>query len=243
MTQRTALVTGASRGIGKAIASKLAAEGHRVIGTATTANGASEISAYLGQAGRGLTLKVDDQASVNELVENLNAEDADAVSILVNNAGITRDNLLLRMSDQDWESVLQTNLVSLHRITKPFLRGMMRERWGRIVTIGSVVGSMGNAGQANYATSKAGIEGFTRSLSLELGSRGITVNCVAPGFIETDMTADLNESVKEQMLNRIPLGRMGTPDDVAETVSFLVSTSASYISGQTLGVNGGLFPH
>lgn len=238
---RTALVTGASRGIGEAIARHLAAENTHVFGTATTQEGADRISDSLGDQGKGIVMRLDDADSVQSAIEQV-TEDQN-VDILVNNAGITKDTLFIRMSDSDWANVLETNLVSLHRICKPLIRGMMRERWGRIINIGSVVGRMGNPGQANYVTTKAGIEGFTRSLAQELGSRGITVNCVAPGFIDTDMTADLSEEVKAQMVEKIPLGRMGSVDDVAQVVGFLASDAAGYITAQTLAVNGGMFPH
>ena len=238
---KTALVTGASRGIGEAIARHLVGENTLVFGTATTQAGADRISDSLGEQGKGIVMRLDDADSVQSAIEQVTENQN--VDILVNNAGITKDTLFIRMSDSDWENVLETNLVSLHRVCKPLIRGMMRERWGRIINIGSVVGRMGNPGQANYVTTKAGIEGFTRSLAQELGSRGITVNCVAPGFIDTDMTADLSEEVKAQMVERIPLGRMGSVDDVAQVVGFLASDAAGYITAQTLAVNGGMFPH
>ena len=241
MAGRIALVTGASRGIGAAIASQLASDGLFVYGTATTASGAERIAETLGDQGHGIEMRIDQEDSVLQAMEEILADKK--VDVLVNNAGITKDTLFLRMSSEDWARVLETNLGSLHRVCKPLLRGMMRERWGRIINIGSVVGRMGNPGQANYVTSKAGIEGFTRSLAQELGSRGITVNCVAPGFIDTDMTTDLTDDLKQQMVDRIPLGRMGTVTDVASLVSFLVSDDASYITAQTIAVNGGLFPN
>ena len=241
MADRVALVTGASRGIGAAIAARLASDGVFVFGTSTSVEGAARISAALGNHGNGIVLRVEDPDSVSTAFEEVSREHS--VSILVNNAGITNDNLLLRMSDDDWADVINTNLVSLHRLCKPFLRGMMRERWGRIINLGSVVGRMGNPGQANYAAAKAGIEGFTRSLAQELGSRGITVNCVAPGFIDTDMTAELGEKATEQLVTRIPLGRVGTPNEVAETVSFLAGEGSSYITGQTIAVNGGMLSY
>ena len=241
MAERVALVTGASRGIGAAIASRLASDEIYVFGTATSSEGVARISEELGNRGTGIELRIEDPESVSEAFDEVTAERS--VSILVNNAGITNDNLFLRMSDSDWADVINTNLVSLHRLCKPFLRGMMRERWGRIINVGSVVGRMGNPGQANYAAAKAGIEGFTRSLAQELGSRGITVNCVAPGFIDTDMTADLGEKATEQLVSRIPLGRVGTPAEVAETVAFLVGEGSSYITGQTIAVNGGMLSY
>ena len=241
MVDRVAVVTGASRGIGKAIAARLATNETYVFGTATTSEGAERISDALGRHGTGVELRIDEPDSVSAAFDQVTNENS--VSILVNNAGITNDNLFLRMSDSDWVDVINTNLVSLHRMCKPFLRGMMRERWGRIINVGSVVGRMGNPGQANYAAAKAGIEGFTRSLAQELGSRGITVNCVAPGFIDTDMTAELGEKVTEQLVTRIPLGRVGTPHEVAEAVAFLASEGSSYITGQTIAVNGGMLSY
>lgn len=241
MGARVALVTGASRGIGAAIASRLATDETYVVGTATSPDGVARISDALGENGTGIELRIDESESVSAAFERITGEHT--VSILVNNAGITNDNLFLRMSDDDWFDVINTNLVSLHRLCKPFLRSMMRERWGRIINVGSVVGRMGNPGQANYAAAKAGIEGFTRSLAQELGSRGITVNCVSPGFVDTDMTAELGEKVTEQLVSRIPLGRVGTPSEVAETVAFLASEGSSYITGQTIAVNGGMLSY
>lgn len=241
MVDRVALVTGASRGIGAAIAARLASRQTYVIGTATSLDGAARISETFAEHGTGIELRIDDPESVSAAFDRITNEHT--VSILVNNAGITNDNLFLRMSDDDWASVISTNLVSLHRLCKPLLRSMMRERWGRIINVGSVVGRMGNPGQANYAAAKAGIEGFTRSLAQELGSRGITVNCVAPGFIDTDMTAELGEKVTEQLVSRIPLGRVGTPNEVAETVAFLAGEGSSYITGQTIAVNGGMLSY
>lgn len=241
MTERVALVTGASRGIGAAIASRLASDELYVFGTATSSEGVARISEALGDRGAGIEMRIEDPESVSAAFDQVTSERS--VSILVNNAGITNDNLFLRMSDSDWADVINTNLVSLHRLCKPFLRGMMRERWGRIINVGSVVGRMGNPGQANYAAAKAGIEGFTRALAQELGSRGVTVNCVAPGFIDTDMTAELGEKATEQLVSRIPLGRVGTPNEVAETVAFLVGEGSSYITGQTIAVNGGMLSY
>ncbi len=237
---RVALVTGASRGIGRAIAERLAGAGHHVVGTATTEAGARSLDAALGDRGRGLVMRVDDEASVAAGFEAL-AADCGMPLVIVNNAGITRDNLLLRMKAEDWDSVVQTNLGGLYRVIKPALRAMMKARWGRVVNLSSVVARMGNPGQSNYVASKAGIEGFTRSLAQEVASRGITVNAVAPGFVETDMTAELTEDQVATMLERVPLGRMGTPADVAHAVAFLVSEEAGYITGTTLQVNGGLY--
>ncbi len=236
--RKTALVTGASRGIGRAIAQRLAEE-FFVVGTATTDTGAATISDALGENGTGIAMRIDDQASVDSAYE-LMANRFDMPSVVVNNAGITRDNLLLRMKAEEWLSVVDTNLNGLYRIVKPALRSMIKSRWGRLVNVSSVVAQMGNPGQSNYVASKAGIEGFTRALAQEVASRNITVNAIAPGFIETDMTADLSAPQVEQMLARIPLNRMGTPSEVAHAVAFLVSEQASYITGVTLSVNGGL---
>lgn len=236
--RKTALVTGASRGIGRAIAQRLAEE-FFVVGTATTDTGAATISDALGENGTGIAIRIDDQASVDSAYE-LMADRFDMPSVVVNNAGITRDNLLLRMKAEEWLSVVDTNLNGLYRIVKPALRSMIKSRWGRLVNVSSVVAQMGNPGQSNYVASKAGIEGFTRALAQEVASRNITVNAIAPGFIETDMTADLSAPQVEQMLARIPLNRMGTPSEVAHAVAFLVSEQASYITGVTLSVNGGL---
>jgi len=236
--RKTALVTGASRGIGRAIAQRLAEE-FFVVGTATTDTGAATISDALGENGTGIAMRIDDQASVDSAYE-LMADRFDMPSVVVNNAGITRDNLLLRMKAEEWLSVVDTNLNGLYRIVKPALRSMIKSRWGRLVNVSSVVAQMGNPGQSNYVASKAGIEGFTRALAQEVASRNITVNAIAPGFIETDMTADLSAPQVEQMLARIPLNRMGTPSEVAHAVAFLVSEQASYITGVTLSVNGGL---
>ena len=236
--RKTALVTGASRGIGRAIAQRLAEE-FFVVGTATTDTGAATISAALGENGTGIAMRIDDQASVDSAYD-LMADRFDMPLVVVNNAGITRDNLLLRMKAEEWLSVVDTNLNGLYRIVKPALRSMIKSRWGRLVNVSSVVAQMGNPGQSNYVASKAGIEGFTRALAQEVASRNITVNAIAPGFIETDMTAELSAAQVEQMLARIPLNRMGTPSEVAHAVAFLVSEQASYITGVTLSVNGGL---
>ena len=238
---RTALVTGASRGIGAAIADRLIADGMFVFGTATSKDGADAIDVRLQDHGAGLELQLHEEASVNAALETL-GDSGRSVDVLVNNAGITDDNLMVRMSDDAWSSVIDANLNGLFRVTKPLVRSMMRQRWGRIVNLGSVVGRSGNPGQVNYSTAKAGIEGFTRSLALELGARGITVNCVAPGFIETDMTASLSESIVADLLAKIPLGRMGVASDVANVVSFLASDEASYLTAQTIHVNGGMLP-
>ena len=236
-----ALVTGASRGIGAAIADALAALGATVIGTATSDAGAQAIGERLAaRGGHGRRLNVNEAGSIEALVDAVSSEFG-AVSILVNNAGITRDNLLMRMKDEDWQAILDTNLTSVYRASKAVLRGMMKARRGRIINIASVIGVTGNAGQANYAAAKAGIIAFSKSLAKEIGSRGITVNVVAPGFIATDMTADLPEVAKEAMLGQIALGRLGTPADIAHAVAFLASPSASYITGETLHVNGGMY--
>ncbi len=241
LTGEVALVTGATRGIGAAIADTLAAQGARVIGTATTPAGAEAIAARLAaQGGTGRTLDVTDAQAVGVLLAAVAAEFG-ATSILVNNAGITRDNLLLRMKEEDWQTILDTNLSSVYRTSKAVLRAMMKARHGRIINIASVIGLTGNAGQANYAAAKAGIIGFSKSLAKEVGSRGITVNVVAPGFIETDMTRDLPDDAKATMLAQIALGRLGSPQDVAAAVSFLASPAAAYITGETLHVNGGMY--
>ena len=234
------MVTGASRGIGKAIADRLAAASFTVIGTATTEEGAAGIDARLNPAGgAGLVLDVSDQSSVDAALAQINTQFG-APLVLVNNAGITRDNILMRMKPEEWDSVVQTNLSSIYRLSKACLRGMTKARWGRIVTITSVVGSMGNAGQSNYAATKAGAEGFTRALAREVGSRAITVNAVAPGFIDTDMTRELPSDNRDALLGQIPLGRLGQPDEIAETVCFLVGDGAAYITGETIHVNGGM---
>jgi 3-oxoacyl-[acyl-carrier protein] reductase len=238
--RRVALVTGASRGIGRAIALQLQQDGFHVVGTATTEAGAGAITDTLGDAGLGLLMRVEDEHSVQAAYDQLEAT-CGMPLVVVNNAGITRDNLLVRMKAEEWDAVVHTNLGGLYRVVKPALRAMMKARWGRIVNLSSVVARMGNAGQSNYVASKAGIEGFTRSLGQELASRNITVNAVAPGFIETDMTAQLTQDQVTGMLERIPLGRMGSAADVAHAVAFLVSERAGYITGATLQVNGGLY--
>jgi 3-oxoacyl-[acyl-carrier protein] reductase len=236
-----ALVTGASRGIGAAIAQRLASDGARVIGTATTAEGAARIGETLKtRGGRGAVLNVADGASIEALLADIESTEG-AISILVNNAGITRDTLLLRMKPEDWDAVLNTNLASVFRLSKAVLKGMMKARRGRIVNVTSVVGVTGNAGQANYAAAKAGILGFTKSLAKEVGSRGITANSIAPGFIDTDMTRALNETQREALNSQIPLGRLGQPADIAAAVAFLCSPDAAYITGETLHVNGGMY--
>ena len=235
-----ALVTGASRGIGAAIADALAAAGAKVIGTATSESGAAAISARMAaHGGVGRVLDVGSSESVDALVESI-AKEFGAIDILVNNAGITRDGLLMRMKDEDWDAILNTNLSSIYRTSKAAMRGMMKARKGRIISIASVIGVMGNAGQANYAAAKAGIIGFSKSLAKEIGSRGITVNVVAPGFIETDMTRALPEDNKKTMMDAIALGRFGAPEDIANAVLFLASPMAAYITGETLHVNGGM---
>ena len=236
-----ALVTGASRGIGAAIAAELAAQGAKVIGTATSEAGAAAISAALAaRGGAGRVLNVTDGAAVDALIDAI-AKEFGPVSILVNNAGITRDQLLLRMKDEDWQAILDTNLTSVYRTSKAVMRGMMKARRGRIVNIASVIGLTGNPGQANYAAAKAGIIAFSKSLAREIGSRGVTVNVVAPGFIDTDMTRALPEDAKNAMLGQIALGRFGEPVDIARAVAFLASPAAAYITGETLHVNGGMY--
>ena len=236
----TALVTGASRGIGASVAKALVAAGFYVVGTATSATGAGQISAALGDDGFGLELKLQDSESIAGALAQIKERVAMPL-VLVNNAGITKDNLLLRMSDAEWSEVIDTNLNGAFRVTKPILRGMLKARWGRVINMGSVVGRMGNPGQGNYVASKAGLEGFTSSLALEVASRGVTVNAVAPGFIATDMTESLTQEQISIMMERIPLGRMGNVEEIAATVAFLVSENAGYITGQTLQVNGGLY--
>ena len=234
-----ALVTGASRGIGAEIAAQLAAAGARVVGTATSAEGAAKVSAALGERGRGAVLNVADQTSIDALLADIESHEG-PVTILCNNAGITRDTLLLRMKPEDWDAVLNTNLTSVFRLSKAVLRGMMKARRGRIISIASVVGSIGNAGQANYAAAKAGIVGFTKSLAREVGSRGITANVIAPGFIDTDMTRALNEEQRAALQAQIPLGRLGQAADIAAAVVYLASPAGGYITGETLHINGGM---
>jgi len=239
--RKVALVTGASRGIGRAIAETLSQAGHCVVGTATSEAGADAINDWLTPlGGAGLCLDVTQPESVAAVMGTI-TESYGSPLILVNNAGITRDNILLRMKDEEWSSVIDTNLNSVYRLSKACLRGMTKARWGRIVTISSVVGSMGNAGQANYAATKAGVEGFTRALAKELGSRSITVNAVAPGFIDTDMTRELSEDNRALMMQQIPLGRLGEAAEIGEIVGFLAGDGASYITGETIHVNGGMY--
>ena len=243
LENQIALVTGASRGIGAAIAQTLGRQGAIVIGTATSETGAEKITNALAEAGikgKGIALDVNNAEQINAVLADINAAFGD-VSLLVNNAGITKDTLMMRMSDEDWDAVISTNLSSVYRMSKAVLRPMMKARTGRIISISSVVGHMGNAGQTNYAAAKAGMTGFTKSLATEVGSRGITVNCVAPGFIETDMTAELPEDIKKQMLARIPLSRLGSVNEIAQTVAFLASPAAAYITGETIHVNGGMY--
>jgi len=240
LSGQVALVTGASRGIGRAIAQTLAQQGAKVIGTATTESGAEAISDYLGAAGKGMMLDVNDAAASLALIDTIQ-KDFGAVTILVNNAGITKDQLAMRMKDEEWDSVIATNLTSVGRMSRAVLRGMMKAKHGRIINITSVVGSSGNAGQMNYAAAKAGVAGMSRALAREIGSRNITVNCVAPGFIDTDMTKTLGEQQVAGLLQQIPLGRLGAPEDIAAAVSFLASDQANYITGTTLHVNGGMY--
>ena len=236
-----ALVTGASRGIGKAIAERLAADGATVIGTATTDNGAAAISDYLKAfGGKGMCLNVTDNESVTAVIKQI-TDEFGAVSILVNNAGITKDNLLMMMKEDQWDDVINTNLTSVYRLSKSVLRSMMKARKGRIINIASVVGSTGNPGQTNYSATKAGMLGFTKSLAREIGSRNITVNAVAPGFIDTDMTRELAEEQRDALVSQIPLNRLGNPEDIANAVAFLASPEAGYITGETLHVNGGMY--
>lgn len=240
-SRKVALVTGASRGIGAAIAGVLADAGLIVVGTATSEQGAEKISEALSSRdGQGRVLNVTDITSIDALLVDIRADLGDPL-VLVNNAGITQDNIIMRMKDDEWQSVIDTNLTALYRLSKACVRGMTKARWGRIVNITSVVGSMGNAGQSNYAATKAGAEGMARSLARELGSRSITVNCVAPGFIDTDMTRALETAQRDALQTQIPLGRLGEPKDVAEAVAFLASDAGQYITGETLHVNGGLY--
>ncbi len=240
---KVTLVTGASRGIGRAIAEALGKAGATVIGTATSEGGANAISDYFKEAniaGTGLVLNVTDPDSISGLMATVTKEYG-AITILVNNAGITRDNLMMRMKEDEWGDIMDTNLTSVYRLSKSVLRGMMKARTGRIISISSVVGSTGNAGQANYAAAKAGVVGFSKSLAQEIGSRNITVNVVAPGFIDTDMTKELPEEIKTKLLDNIPLGKLGQPEDIANAVLFLASDMGAYISGETLHVNGGMY--
>ncbi|XKH00533.1 3-oxoacyl-ACP reductase FabG [Marinobacter nauticus] len=240
---KVALVTGASRGIGKAIAHELGRQGAEVVGTATSEGGAEAITAGLKEAGikgYGIVMNVAEPDSIDAGLKQL-IEQSGAPLILVNNAGITRDNLLMRLKDDDWADVLETNLSSVYRTSKAVLRGMAKARWGRIINISSVVAGMGNAGQGNYCAAKAGVEGFTRSLAKEMSNRGITANCVAPGFIDTDMTKKLDEKQRDAMLVNIPAGRLGEPEEVASVVAFLASDGAGYVTGETIHVNGGMY--
>ena len=237
------LVTGATRGIGKSIACSLMCSDSYIVGTATSEQGAESIKNYMKELkinGIGRVLDVTNGESVNNLISEI-SDSIGTPTILVNNAGITRDQLLMRMGEKDWDDVLETNLKSIYRLSKACLRGMMKNRWGRIINVGSVVGSIGNSGQSNYSASKSGMQGFSRALAREVGSRNITVNTVAPGFIETDMTSQLPEEGKKIMLEKIPLGRMGSPEEVACVVKFLASSSGDYITGETIHVNGGLY--
>jgi len=240
MAKQIALVTGASRGIGRAIAERLADDGFFVVGTATSVAGADSISDYLGENGKGIKLDVADVESIAEVIKTVNDEFG-APAVLVNNAGITRDNLLMRMKDDEWDDIINTNLTSIFRMSKAVLRGMMKAKTGRIINISSVVGFTGNAGQANYAAAKAGMVGFAKSIAKEVGSRNITVNTVAPGFIDTDMTRELSDDIKNALLSSIPLSRLGEAKEIAHTVAFLASAGAGYITGETLHVNGGMF--
>jgi 3-oxoacyl-[acyl-carrier protein] reductase len=240
MTKRIALITGASRGIGRAIAERLAKDGFFVLGSATSENGAAAISTYLDENGKGLMLDVSNSESIENVMKSITNEFG-TPHVLVNNAGITRDNLLMRMKDDEWDDIISTNLTSVFRMSKAVLRGMMKAKTGRIINISSVVGSTGNAGQANYAAAKAGMIGFTKSMAKEVGSRNITVNTVAPGFIDTDMTKELSDDIKNNLLSAIPLARLGDAKEIAHAVSFLASDGAAYITGETLHVNGGMF--
>lgn len=240
MTKQVALVTGASRGIGRAIAERLAEDGFFVVGTATSDNGADSISAYLGENGKGLKLDVANPESIAEVVKTV-SDEYGAPTVLVNNAGITRDNLLMRMKDEEWDEIINTNLTSVFRMSKAVLRGMMKAKTGRIINISSVVGATGNAGQANYAAAKAGMIGFAKSMAKEVGSRNITINTVAPGFIDTNMTKELGDDIKNSLLASIPLARLGEAREIAHAVSFLASEGAAYITGETIHVNGGMF--
>jgi 3-oxoacyl-[acyl-carrier protein] reductase len=240
---KVALVTGATRGIGRAIAISLGQQGATVIGTATSENGADTISSFLAEAnisGKGVVLNVTDADAIESVVSSIEAEFG-APAVLVNNAGITRDNLLMRMKDDEWNDIIETNLTPIYKLSKRCLRAMTKARWGRIITITSVVGVMGNAGQTNYAAAKAGVIGFSKSLAREVGARGITVNTVAPGFIDTDMTSHLAEAHKTALLEQVPVKRLGEPEEIAAAVSFLADEKAGYITGETLNVNGGMY--
>lgn len=239
-TGKIVLVTGASRGIGKAIAEGFAKLGAKVCGTATSESGAAKISEYLSENGKGYVLNVTDNASIEACLAAIQKDFGD-VDVLVNNAGITRDNLLMRMKDDEWDDIIATNLTSVYKLSKAVLRPMMKKRAGRVITISSVVGLMGNAGQCNYASAKAGIIGFSKSMAKEVASRGITVNVVAPGFIATDMTSVLTDEQKEAILRNVPAGKLGAPEDIANAVLFLASDMASYITGETISVNGGMY--
>ena len=240
MDKKIAIVTGASRGIGRAIAETLAADGFYVVGTATSDAGAAAIADYLAENGTGKRLDVADAADIEAFIDAVTS-DYGTPAVLVNNAGITRDNLLMRMKEEEWGDIINTNLTSVFRMSKAVLRGMMKARYGRIINISSVVGATGNAGQANYAAAKAGMVGFAKSMAKEVGSRGITVNTVAPGFIDTDMTKELAESHKTALLSAIAVGRLGQPQEIAHAVAFLASEQAAYITGETLHVNGGMY--
>ena len=243
LQNQIAFVTGASRGIGRAIALELARQNATLIGTATTEGGAQIISGYLKEAGlkgAGMTLNVNDAAQIESVLKVVQGEFGD-IAILVNNAGVTRDNLLLRMKDEEWDEIMETDLKSVFRLSRAVLRAMMKARYGRIINISSVVGFTGNMGQANYAAAKAGIAGFSKSLAREVGSRNITVNCIAPGFIETDMTRSLTEKQQQLLLQQVPLGRLGRPEEIASAVAFIASPGAAYITGATLHVNGGMY--
>lgn len=239
LTGKVALVTGASRGIGKAIAMQLMSQGATVIGTATSDNGAQAISDYLGDKGKGMTLNVTEDESIARVLAAV-TEQFGAPDILINNAGITRDNLIMRMKDSEWDEIMQTNLSSVFKLSKSVMRGMMKKKNGRIISVGSVVGSTGNGGQANYAAAKAAVIGFSKSMAREIASRGITVNVVSPGFIDTDMTRGLTDEQKQAIFSDIPANRLGQPEEIAATVGFLCSESAAYITGETIHVNGGM---
>jgi 3-oxoacyl-[acyl-carrier protein] reductase len=240
LTGKVVLVTGASRGIGKSIAQTLLSMGATVVGTATSERGAENISEYLGQNGKGYVLNVTEAESIESTLAAIKADFGD-VDVLVNNAGITRDNLLMRMKDAEWDDIINTNLSSVFRLSKAVMRPMMKKRQGRIINVGSVIGTMGNAGQANYAAAKAGVIGFSKSLAREVASRGITVNVVAPGFIQTDMTNELTDEQKTATLANVPANRLGQPDEIAAAVAYLASDAAAYVTGETLHVNGGMY--